>query len=467
MKGNKTVKYAIEVLSIIAGVVIAFFLKPTEALSAEALKVLGIFVWGVINLIIALAPSYVIGLVMAMLWFATKAVGLSTIFSGFAGSTWWLIVGVMGLGAAVKNSGLLKRLSLYSLKWFKPTYTGQVLALVVMGLLIASLIPSTTAKCAIMGSLALGISDELDLPKKGKGRFGLLLALWLGFNISGNVFINASFQGYMVLGILPEATQATYTWMTWFIRCLPWTIVLFVTYFLYIKTAFREETTKVISKEYIDQQFKELGSLKRDEKITAAVMAVALVLFIFEQKTGIGSVVVSVLGMCVLTFTGVIGPKEFINNTLWPLVVFIGIALGFGAVFNAVGISSWMVGLLTPLTTGLNNPYLFVVVIALITYVIRFFVDQITVNTVLIAVLYPLAEKIGIDPWIACIVVYHCSIVFYPLYVHPNMMICLGALGGEENIETKHFAPADFVFMALNLVALLACVPVWHMFGMC
>lgn len=464
---SKTTKYILEVVSIVLGLAIALVIKPTDALSAEALKVMGIFVWGVLNLIIALLPSYVTTITMGMLWFAVKAVPLGTVLSGFSSSTWWLIVGVMGIGSAVKNSGLLKRLSLYSLKFFKPTYTGQVLALMVMGLIIAPLIPSTTAKCAIMGALALGISDELGLPKRGKGRFGLLMALWLGFCVSGNSFINASFQGYVVLGILPEATQATYTWMTWFIRLLPWTVVTFVAYYFFIKSAYKEDNAKEISKEYIAEQFEAVGSMTKNEKITAAILAICLLMFVFEKTLGIGSVVTSCLAMCALTAFGVIGPKDFINGTLWPLIVFIGFALGFGSVFNAVGISNWLVSVLTPLTKGLSNPYILVIVLCAITYIARIFVDQITCNTVIVAVLYPLAVEIGIDPWIAAMCVYNCSVVFFPSYVHPNMLISIGSMGGEENIDTKHLLSADIAFMVINLLAMLVSVPFWQMLGMC
>lgn len=465
MTKNKTLKYVIEVISIVAAIAICM-MSPTDMLSKEALTVLGITVWGVANLVLGLFDSYVVGLTMCMLWFVSGAVPINVAMAGFTSTTWWLIIGVMGLGAAVSKSGLLKRLSLLSLKFFKPTYGGQLLAIVVMGICIAPLIPSTTAKCAIMGALVVGISEELGLPKRGMGRFGLLMALWLGFNISGNFFINASFQGYMVLGQLPPETQAIYTWTTWFIRSLPWSITVTVLYFLFMKFYYKENDTKVIAKEYIEDQFKSLGGLTRDEKIVAAVMAVCLVLFVFEQKTGIGSVVVAVLAMCVLSMLKVIGPQEFIGKTLWPLIVFIGVALGMGGVFSSVGITDWLVTLLEPITRGLTNPYVFVIVICLITYAVRILVDQVSTNVLLVSIVVPLAAGLGMDPWIGAVIVYGCSVVFYPTYVHPNMLICYGAVGGEENIDIKHALVADIAYMVVCMIGFLVSVPFWQMLGM-
>ena len=465
-KNNFNLKLVFEVLSIALGIVV-WMLPPSDMLSKEALMVLGVTLWGVINLIIGLAPSYAVGILMCILWAASGAVDFGTAFNGFTNSTWWLIIGVMGLGTAVSKCGLLKRISLLSLKFFKPTYKGQIIAVIIMGICIAPLIPSTTAKCAIMGALVLGIADELGLPKRSAGRFGLLMALWLGFNISGNFFLNASFQGYMVLGQLPLETQATYTWTAWFVRSLPWTIVVTVLFALYILLFYKENNAKVIAKEYIDDQFKELGKLKKDEKIVALVMAVCLVLFVFEQQTGIASVSVACAAMVLLTFLGILGPQEYTNKTLWPLVTFIGVALGMGTVFGSVGITDWIVSVLSPLTSGLNNPYLFVIVACIITYIVRIFVDQVTTNVFLVSIMVPLAMQLGLDPWIGAVVVYGCSVVFYPLYVHPNMLICYGACGGEENIDISKLFVADIAYMVVCMLGFLACVPIWSMLGMC
>ena len=127
---------------------------------------------------------------MCALWFVSGAVPAGTIFSGFAGTTFWLIIGCMNLAAAVKKSGLLKRLTLLCLKYFKPTYGGQIIAIILVGTLISPLIPATVAKVAIMGGLVYDISEELELPKRGIGRFGMLLAQTLTLLILLQAAIN-------------------------------------------------------------------------------------------------------------------------------------------------------------------------------------------------------------------------------------------------------------------------------------
>ena len=458
-------KYIWEAIAIIAAIIISF-MDPPATLTHESMIVLGIAVWAIINWIVRPFDEYVTCFIMAIGWFVLAKVELGAIFSGFAGSTFWLLVSVVGLGAAVSTSGLLKRISILLLKFFKPTYKGQVLAFALAGACISPLIPSTTAKMAIMGPLALGIANELGLVKRGPGRVGLLMALWLGVNISGNFFINASFQGYMVLGLLPKATQATYTWTTWFLRSLPWTIVMLGMFLVFVLFAYKEKDSNVVTKEYINDRLEELGPMSRNEKIVAAVMAGCLLMFIFEAQTGFSSMSTAMLGFSVLLITRVIGSEEFQNRMMWPMLYFIGFTLGMGDVFASVGLNEWLGNVLSPLAASLHNPYMFVAALAGITYVVRILIPQVPSNILMITLLYPLAVQLGMDPWIACIVIYGASVVFYPLYTHVNLMIGYTQAGGEEYIDSNKILKADIAYMVINILGLWACIPFWKMMGM-
>jgi DASS family divalent anion:Na+ symporter len=463
---NATVKFVVCELVAVAAAVAVMLMHPPAALTHESMMVLGITVWAIINWVVRPIDEYVTCLVMSLGWYVLGKVDLGSIFSGFAGSTFWLVVAVVGIGAAVSKSGLLKRISILLLKFFKPTYKGQAFAFALAGTCISPLIPSTTAKMAIMSPLALGIADELHLKKRGLGRVGLLMALWLGVNISGQYFINASFQGYMVLGLLPEATQAEYTWMNWFIRSLPFTVVMLVGFLAFILIFFREKDTHAISKDYINSRLEELGPMTRDEKITALVMAGALILFILESKIGFKSVSTAILGFSALLILKVIGKEEFQKNMMWPLVFFIGFILGMGNVFSAVGITDWLSDVLSPLAGKISSPYIFVAVLCVLTFVVRLLIAQVPSNILLITLFYPVAQSLGMDPWIACVVVYGCSAVFYPLYVHPNLAIGYAQVGGEENIDMSKFIIADVVYMVLCVLAFWVCIPFWNMMGM-
>jgi DASS family divalent anion:Na+ symporter len=319
---------------------------------------------------------------------------------------------------------------------------------------------------AIMSPLARGIADELQLEKRGPGRTGLLMAMWLGINISGQYFINASFQGYMVLGLLPQDSQDAYTWMTWFVRSLPWTVVMLVLFLVFILVFYKERDAVTIGKDYINSRMEELGPMSRDEKITAAVMGGALILFVLESVIGFTSMSTALLGFSILLICKVIGKEEFQNKMMWPLMFFIGFILGMDQVFGAVGLTAWLGEILGPIAAHLTNPYLFVAALSILTFVSRLLIHQVPTNILFITLFYPMAANLGMDPWIACVVVYSSSAVFYPLYVHSNIMIGYAQVGGEENIDASKLVIANFAYMAICVLGFWACIPFWRMWGM-
>ena len=74
--------------------------------------------------------------------------------------------------------------------------------------------------------------------------------------------------------------------------------------------------------------------------------------------------------------------------------------------------------------------------------------------------------SLGMDPWVACAVVYNAGCVFYPAYVHPNMVVGYAAVGGEEYCDINRAAKADVAYMVISIIGLFACVPLWQIFGM-
>jgi len=133
-----------------------------------------------------------------------------------------LLVGALGIGLAVAKSGLLKRLSLYVIKLFPATFTAQVLDMITSGVIIAPLIPSTTAKAVIATPISMGISDAMGYERKSKGAGGLFGAFYIGFVSTGPLFLSASFIGYLVLKFLPPQIQAQFNWIYWFVPASPW-----------------------------------------------------------------------------------------------------------------------------------------------------------------------------------------------------------------------------------------------------
>jgi len=156
------------VSSVVVGIAVSA-ITPPDGLTPQAMWGLGIMAWAVTCWIFEVAPDYAVAVAMCAALALFQCVPFKTAFASFSERTWWLLVGALGMGCAMSKSGLLKRLSLGMMKIFPATFNGQVTALILGGILITPLIPSMTAKAAIMAPISQGISDAMGYARKSLG----------------------------------------------------------------------------------------------------------------------------------------------------------------------------------------------------------------------------------------------------------------------------------------------------------
>src|SRR5437867_12617330 len=118
---------------------------------------------------------------MAVAWGASGLAPLTTIFSGFASSSWLLALGALALAAAMVRSGLLFRAALLLLRAFPATHTGQLLALLFGGVLLTPLVPQSVARVAAIAPLAHELSNALGYAPRSKGSASLAFAGLIGY----------------------------------------------------------------------------------------------------------------------------------------------------------------------------------------------------------------------------------------------------------------------------------------------
>ncbi len=100
----------------ILGLAVGSFLwfgQPDIGLDSTATKLLGLISGTLIFWVFRALPDYGVALIFAMIVILTKLESAQTVMGGFASTTWFMTLGVLGLGAAITGSGLFYRLSLH------------------------------------------------------------------------------------------------------------------------------------------------------------------------------------------------------------------------------------------------------------------------------------------------------------------------------------------------------------------
>jgi len=386
------------------------------------------------------------------------------VFASFGKDTWWLMVGAFMLTAAITKTGLMRRISLNLMRLFPPSFRGQVIAMISVGAVCSPLMPSTTAKAVLGGNLAAGSADLLGYESDSTGRSGLFIAFWTGFCLLAPTFMSASILAYSMMSALP-AEYADISWMQWFVSMLPWGIIVLLGMYAVVMLFYRpKDQGKVFSKEDIKRQNDALGKVSRQEKITAVLLAICLVFWILEKRTGLSSGAVALIGgLCCFIF-GVLETKEAASRIPWGFMLLVGAVLNMGDVFGAVGISKWLLTLVEPVLSYINNPFLIVIIVFVIAVVMRLLIaSQAAVITLLTSVFAPILISLDIHPAVAGFVIYSAVLCWVMVYQNTTCLAGLEAMGGT--VSHKKTVPAGIAYLFISLVACLISILYWRLLG--
>lgn len=452
-------------LGLVCGTLVATG-QPPVGLTVEAMWGLGIVLWAIINWMFNVLPEYVVALLMCSAWVIFEVAPFNIAFAQFSSSSWWLLIGALGIGAAVSGSGLIRRITLYIMRFFPPTYKGQVLGLLTSGVIISPTIPSVTAKAAIMAPLSLAMSDEMGYARKSPGAAGLFSAMYAGFVSSAPIFISASFMCYMARGFLPAEFQAEFTWVRWVFCAIPWGIVFLVGSYYALILLYKPEDRK-LEHEFFDQRLATLGPMSRNEKITLVILIITLVLWMTERVHGISSTLVALVSLCTLLGFKIYDRNDFRKEIPWDSIIFIGGIINLGSVLPYLKIDSWLGDTIgSVFITMMGNPYLFIIVLTIAIYMIRFvFVSMIATLTIIITLLIPFAMQAGINPWIVGFVIMASINVWTVNYQNSSFLTAYYATGGNM-VNHGQAAKMSLVYMFISLLGLLISIPFWGMIGL-
>lgn len=452
-------------------VAVAISLCPIPAVVADVMTrnsfiALGCLVGAVVWMLLDVLPDYLATLTMCVAWVITGAVPLVTAFSTFSGSTWWLLFGALCIGVAASTSGLLKRMALVMMRLFPANFRGQSLALVLSGVVISPLIPSTAAKSSIVAPLARSMSESMGYEPCSKPSQGMFMSFYTGYVSAGMGFLSASFISYSLVGLMPEGNEIG--WFDWFLYALPWLVVAILLMTIAIQIMYRPKNDQTVSKDVINKELSDLGPMSSKEKITLGVMLVCLVLWMLERVIGVSSAMVAVAAGIVLIGAGIFGRQEFRAKIAWDTMIFIGTFLCISEVFATLGINDAVSILLGDrLAPLMSNVWLLVPVLCVVTFLIRFVVVSWTASAVLITtILMPLCPTYGIHPWIIAFTCYCCTNTWNVIYQNTPY---IAALVSTDNKMGTHqqLLPFSVVYMITCTIGCVACIPFWKLFGLC
>ena len=355
--------------------IILWFTTPPAGLSAEAWRLFGFYIAGILGLILKPYPIQIIllSVLSASALFLDNA---KDILVGYGSTALWMIIAAFSLSVAFGKTGLGHRVAYHLIRAFGSTVLrlGYVTAL--LDLILSPATPSNTARAAgIVYPINLSIAESIgsypgDTAKRG-GSFILM-------------------NGYFVTKI----TGLSMTWGEWALAlALPGLIMLiFVPLVGYWID--RPEAVKIDNKKLAADGLEKLGPMKMSEKILAVVFILALIGWALPSiGIDLSATAVALVAMTVVFLSGIITWEDMVQTkAVWNTFIWFGAILGLSTALTKAKFFAWLA---TFMQTNLAldvSPLVVVLILSAISVVIRYLFAS---STAYIASMLPVFLTVG------------------------------------------------------------------------
>jgi len=328
----------------------AILMMPTP----EGLTVAGQKALAVLAALVILYLTEPIELTVASIMVIPVAVFLKLgttkhVLENFATSPIFLLIGAIMMAAAMEKTRLAERFTYWLLSTIGCSTRNITLGVTVANIALAFMVPSTTARTAILLPICLSIIALYNKANNVEGRsnFAVCLLMVLAFTnstMSGGI-LTATVPNPITVDFIQRASGVTITYMDWLMYGFP--PALFMTFFTwwYLRKAFKPEHEEIPGGiEHIREQHQAMGKMSAPEWRTLSVFMLVVGLWATGGLTGIDTTVACYIGVSLLFFPkfGVITWKDTNRDSAYHILMMSGGALAMGEFLLKTGAAKWL-----------------------------------------------------------------------------------------------------------------------------
>src|SRR5215470_14817618 len=275
--------------------------------------------------------------------------GLTLAFSGFANTALVLVASALFLAAAMTATGLDRRIALTVLSRVGTETRHVVVGTILVGLVIAFLVPSTTARVACLVPITLGIIAAFGVSKKGAFASMLMVTTVQTASIWNVGIKTAAAQNMVAIGFIEKAFGKTITWLEWLIAAAPFGVLMSVALYFVMTRMMPPEVSQVPGgPDAIRKALADLGPMKASEK---KLLLLSLTLLAFWATEGrlhrldTSTTTITAVALMFLPGFGIMTWKEAQPKIPWGTVVLFGIGISLGTALLQTKGAVWLADL--------------------------------------------------------------------------------------------------------------------------
>ena len=360
-------------LAAIAALVVVLLLPTPANLPVAGHRMLAILAFAVIiwmteaidyavsAIVIAALMAFLLGLAPSVanpkVLMGTSA-ALTLAFSGFTSTGLVLVAAALFLAAAMTQTGLDKRIALNILARVGTETRNVVIGTILVGIVIAFMVPSTTARVACLVPITLGMIAAFGVSRTSTFAAMLMMVTVQTASIWNVGIKTAAAQNMIAIGFIEKAFNQTITWLEWLIAAAPFGIAMSIALYFVMTRMMKPEVTSVPGgAEGIKKSLADLGPMKTSEK---KLLAISLTLIAFWATEGVlhkfdtSTTTITAVALMFMPGIGIMTWKEAQPKIPWGTVILFGVGISLGTALLQTKAATWLADIVV-LEFGLKN----------------------------------------------------------------------------------------------------------------
>lgn len=414
------------------GALICFMPLPV-GLTPEGQKSLGLFCALITLWATEPVPLPIISLLMLPACMFMGLIKMQAALNNFAVSSIYLIGGALIMAVGMSKTGLAERIIFLLMSKIGHTTKRITLGITLANIILAFMVPSTSARTAILLPMCLGLMTIFReaTGKEGRSNFGASLLLVLTMTnatISAGI-LTATIPNPVTADFIHKATGKLLSYQEWFMYGFPPALLMTFLTWWFVNFMFKPEIKELPGgQDFIREKLRERGPVTREEWITGAIFMLVVVLWMTGSLTGINTTLVVLIGVCLMFIFRIITWKEANGTVAFQFMLTLGGGFLVANLLISTGAASWAAGQLFSLLQleGASTLFTLIVVMLTVQYLHLPFMGTTKMTTMIIPIVIGIAEVAKISPLVIAMPA-GMIIGGYPLFLFyntiPNILV--------------------------------------------
>ena len=447
-----------------------WFMPKLPGLSVVGQKALSLFVGVFVLYLTEAIPLPITSMLVVPAAVLMGVVNLKTALEGFASSSVYLIVGAFILATAMVKTKLAERITYMILSGIGGSARNITLGVVLANICLAFLVPSSTARTAILLPVCISIIELFKT--EGRSKFAINLLLTLAFTNAtiGAGILTATVPNPVTIDFIVKAGGPLISYTDWLLYGFPPALLMTFVTWGFIQWVYKPEQNEIPGGiDFIRNKLGSMGAMSSEEWRALSVFVLVVALWATGKWTNIDptTACLACAGLFFLPKFGVLDWNDANKGISWQIVLVAGGGISLGEILMKTGAAKWLaVTIFNALgLAGSSVLVILIVLMFIIQYMHLLFVGTTAMATAFIPIVLAMAQAANIPPMVLALPA-GMIIGGYPLLMFyntlPNILVY-----GTGKLRVEDFPKVGVVVCAIGCLVYAVCaITYWQWVGM-